>query len=1021
MTQITWRTGLAGNWFVSANWIPSTVPATGDTAIIESGVVTISSSTPSGPSIVGEAIVLGGADDGSPAILHAINTVFTGTAPGPTEINATLTVTGAPAQTDAVFIVEGNSSFDGQIFVEAIAGSLTILVQSDGDGPGLFSILNLDDKAAIVVSQESFLDFEGEHVFNQGLIQIEGGVEISAGVSFIGGGGAFLLENGGQLIVEGSIANTQQVIFIDGTGKLTIENIEDFHAVIQYAEIQTPPGMPEQGVAGGQINLTEIEAQSFAFVAGANNIGTLKLYAGTTPTGTPIAELTMRMVTASLEKADLTLSTDDFSLSSNGDGGTLITYAPNGSTYLLASMPAPLIAPAGTVVSLVSLMEDSFGKSATPFKGVWLFPSKAFENTATNVGYWEDTDITPTWYINGEEVTEPTFVTNINQVTLLVGNQINNPASFQVRVTDDTSGPDSVFVTYDIWSVDPAVIEAMNDILESEGITPGSPPTPDMIVAAAKAFAEVYGDGDIPNTNLCNWIADNVAAAAGAPMPPLNTSLDPSLNREGGFWRIVYASDIPDPVDDWSSLVQPGDIVRMGWFKPESGRISGHSTTVLGIVNDNGELQVYDNNDNGYIGIHEITYWTHTDAEDITIYRLDPDQQYLIEGTGVAEKIWGSVYDNLIRPGGGADIVDAKFGDTEIEGTAAELNGISVPHFNSGDSFHFTDIIADETYALYRGGKLQVFEDSEKIASIKLPKADAGYWFEVTPDEDGGTNIELVRDDFANGLSDTVTPIGRLVPFVEKSGTINGSGDQDWFRVDLVKGATYRFTLSGEEGGGGTLDDARLRLYDKFGNIIARDVGSDADAEITFVATQTGKFYVSASGAGIEDTGTYTLTATSAMPSIEVTGNGLPILDGDTTPRITDGTSFGTVDRGETVIHTFTVINNGDGILTTAKLKLPKGFTLVEGLSPTIGAGESDTFQIKLNTNTAGLKTGTLSFTTNDVGETKFDFSLSGNVTGSSASEPDPWAGLIGQFTSPFFQAEPDNAPFLFWHDLWVV
>ena len=29
------------------------------------------------------------------------------------------------------------------------------------------------------------------------------------------------------------------------------------------------------------------------------------------------------------------------------------------------------------------------------------------------------------------------------------------------------------------------------------------------------ASHDVYGDGSIPNTNLCDWIADNVAAGAG--------------------------------------------------------------------------------------------------------------------------------------------------------------------------------------------------------------------------------------------------------------------------------------------------------------------------------------------------------------------------------------------------------------------------------------------------------------------------------------------------------------------------
>ena len=85
------------------------------------------------------------------------------------------------------------------------------------------------------------MNFEGQTVFNEGLIQIEGTVEISADLVFTGADtGAFLLENGGQLVVEGSVGATQQIVFMDGTGLLTVENIAGFEAVVAYAELPTP-------------------------------------------------------------------------------------------------------------------------------------------------------------------------------------------------------------------------------------------------------------------------------------------------------------------------------------------------------------------------------------------------------------------------------------------------------------------------------------------------------------------------------------------------------------------------------------------------------------------------------------------------------------------------------------------------------------------------------------------------------------------------------------------------------------
>lgn len=95
----------------------------------------------------------------------------------------------------------------------------------------------------------------------------------------------------------------------------------------------------------------------------------------------------------------------------------------------------------------------------------------------------------------------------------------------------------------------------------------------------------------------------------------------------GGFWPIFYAGTGPAPVQDWSMLVEPGDIVRLEWFKPELSieHISGHSTTVLAAVNAEGMIEVYDNIDYvdhvSTIGVHTTSYWQETNPSGIKIYR----------------------------------------------------------------------------------------------------------------------------------------------------------------------------------------------------------------------------------------------------------------------------------------------------------------------------------------------------------------------------------------------------------------
>jgi YD repeat-containing protein len=92
------------------------------------------------------------------------------------------------------------------------------------------------------------------------------------------------------------------------------------------------------------------------------------------------------------------------------------------------------------------------------------------------------------------------------------------------------------------------------------------------------------------------------------------------------------------------------------------------------------------------------------------------------------------------------------------------------------------------------------------------------------------------------------------------SDTIGTSGDKDWFSLSVVQGQTYTFRLSGIDGGGGTLADPYLAVYNPRGVILTyNDNASNRDSLITFLAIETGTIYlvVSANGSG---TGTYRLS-----------------------------------------------------------------------------------------------------------------------------------------------------------------
>ena len=126
-------------------------------------------------------------------------------------------------------------------------------------------------------------------------------------------------------------------------------------------------------------------------------------------------------------------------------------------------------------------------------------------------------------------------------------------------------------------------------------------------------------------------------------------------------------------------------------------------------------------------------------------------------------------------------------------------------------------------------------------------------------------------------------------------------------------------------------------------------------------------------------------------PEITVLGNGVSIVDGDTTPGTGDGTEFGSVAQNSAaVVRTFTVRNDGGSILTLGTPTLPAGFSLVAGdqLVSSLAPGASDTFQVQMSTTTTGTKSGEISFITNDSNENPFNFSIAGTVSSGGGGTP---------------------------------
>lgn len=133
----------------------------------------------------------------------------------------------------------------------------------------------------------------------------------------------------------------------------------------------------------------------------------------------------------------------------------------------------------------------------------------------------------------------------------------------------------------------------------------------------------------------------------------------------------------------------------------------------------------------------------------------------------------------------------------------------------------------------------------------------------------------------------------------------------------------------------------------------------------------------------------FTIQGYGTNSEIDVLGNGTSIVDGDTTPSISDNTDFGVTDlTSGTIIKTFTIKNTGTTALIISNPTISGAhaseFTITTYPSTlSINPGASTTFSVTFDPAAISVRSATINIINNDGNENPYNFNIRG--TGSDA------------------------------------
>ncbi|MFZ2724938.1 MAG: DUF4347 domain-containing protein, partial [Methylococcaceae bacterium] len=280
----------------------------------------------------------------------------------------------------------------------------------------------------------------------------------------------------------------------------------------------------------------------------------------------------------------------------------------------------------------------------------------------------------------------------------------------------------------------------------------------------------------------------------------------------------------------------------------------------------------------------------------------------------------------------------------DLEGSATSKGTLSNPYFRG---------IYNNT-SVFLGYSDNNSGSNNNAHATFIPTSSGDYYLAAGA---GGNNtgtyqLSVTPKDFYPIDTSTTGVITLTAGSGSVSSAIETSGDQDWFKVSLVAGTSYRIDLEGANTSKGSLTDPYFRgIYDSskklLDNTYNDDNGLNFNSEVTFTPTTAGDYYFSAGAAG-NNIGSYqlsvaisTVTTTSGLVHTKHNHHISKLVDGDDYDQYISTTSTtGLIDFTKSNVATGTISSNPSNDQDWFKVSLVAGTSYLinlEGSSTSTG------------------------------------------------------------------------------------